>query len=412
MQHKKILRTIETVASKKFSSEKELLTEVLNLIVKDDQFSVTGGRLWKLDTQLKAYRLVYQLGNVQHIEDDFILKVDDYPVFNIITRERTVLANETNQQLIEKGIFRYSASGIGYKTKIDGKYLYQYLLAVNSEEIDDDLRYTLNIVATVVTSKIKERSISDSRKNLIMDLDKAKHLIRSILPEHEYHFHNYVLFGITIPAQILGGDFYDYLKIGDDESRIAIAVGDAASKGVSAAAEAMYISGALRMASTFQMKISPMMYRMNELINKIFSDDRFASLFYCELSNDKKGICLYANAGHNPPILFSNKDKSISYLQPTGPLLGPAPHSKYDTDSMIFEKGDILIIYSDGVTEAANDDFDFYEEERLEKVIRKVTDLSPKEIALTILDDVEKFSTSNSKYQDDKTIVVIKRKDN
>ena len=93
------------------------------------------------------------------------------------------------------------------------------------------------------------------------DIDKAKELQRSILPDHELKFHDYELFGVTIPAETLGGDFFDYLKIGDDESRLGITVGDAASKGLAAAAEAMYISGAVRMASTFQIKISPLFYR-------------------------------------------------------------------------------------------------------------------------------------------------------
>ena len=98
------------------------------------------------------------------------------------------------------------------------------------------------------------------------------------MPEHEYQFHNYELFGITQPAEIVGGDFFDYLEIGDDNDRLGIVVGDAASKGVSAAAEAMYISGALRMAASFEIKIAPLMKRMNQLVNQIFADDKFASL--------------------------------------------------------------------------------------------------------------------------------------
>jgi sigma-B regulation protein RsbU (phosphoserine phosphatase) len=153
-----------------------------------------------------------------------------------------------------------------------------------------------------------------------------------------------------------------------------------------------------------------MMKRMNELVNKIFSDDKFSTLFYCEISNDKKGLLLFANAGHNPPMFIKKKTKKITYLNPTGPLLGPAPNSKYETDSINFSSGDILVIFSDGITEAANDKFQFYEEKRLEKIIKKNIDAKPKELALKIIDDVNKFSTTDSKYQDDKTVVVIKRK--
>ncbi|HPN38071.1 MAG TPA: PP2C family protein-serine/threonine phosphatase [Melioribacteraceae bacterium] len=411
MKQKRLYRTIETVASKKFNSNNELLIEVVEQLLKNAEINITGGRVWKLDIERQGYSLIYQTGNVQKIELDFLLPILEYPVLDLISIERTILANETNKILQKKGIFKYSASGVGQRQKINGKSYYEYLIAVNSDNIDDELRYTLNIVATVLTQKINERRLYDSRKNLIEDIDKAKELQRSILPDHELTFHGYELFGVTIPAQTLGGDFFDYLRIGDDESRLGIAVGDAASKGLSAAAEAMYISGALRMACTFQIKISPLFNRMNELINKIFSDDRFTSLFYAEISNDKKGLCLYANGGHNPPMLIRAKNKEIIYLDPTGPLLGPAPHSKYDTDSINFNKGDLLVIYTDGIVESANEKFELYEEKRLENVLKKNINLSPRELCYSILDDVNTFSTSNSQYQDDKTIVVIKRKD-
>lgn len=410
MEQKKLYRTLETIASRRFKNEEEMLIEILNQIVARQQIKVTGGRIWKLSKSHKAYTLVYQTGDVQKIPKDFKLSLEENPIFKEITKERTVLADETNKFLISKGIFRYSAAGVGLKIKVNGDRYYEYLLVVNSDEINDDLGYTLNIVATVLTSKLNAWRLSASRKNLIEDIDRAKQLQKSILPEHEYSFHNYDLFGITVPAQIIGGDFFDYLEIGNQGDRLGIAVGDAASKGLAAAAEAMYISGALRMASTFELKISPMFYRMNELVNKIFEDDKFASIFYCEISSDKKGLCLYANGGHNPPIFYSRNKNEITYLQPTGPLIGPAPHSNYDTDSFNFGQGDLLVIFTDGITEAANGEFEFYEEKRLEDIIIKNADKTPKEIALAIIEDVNKFATSDSKYQDDKTIVVIKRK--
>ncbi len=411
MDQKKLYRTIETVASKLFNTDKELLGDVVKEIVQNESIRLTGGRIWKLDPKKKSYRLIFQTGKVQKIQEDFMLLIKDYPFFEKVVEERTILADETNKTLRSKGILKYSASGVGRKIKIGEKKYYEFLLAVNSEMIGDDLRDTLNIVATVLTSKLNERYLLVSRKNLIDDIDKAKEIQRSILPEHQYRFHFYDIFGVTIPAQIVGGDFYDYLKIGDGEDRLGVVVGDAASKGLGAAAEAMYISGALRMASNFQIKISPMMSKMNELVNKIFSDDKFSSVFYGELSNDKKGLFLFANAGQNPPMFYRRKFNDISLLNPTGPLLGPSPSAKFETDHINFRNGDILVIYSDGVVEAANDKYDFYGEERLEQTILKNVNRTPKEIAALILEDVIKFSTSESQYQDDKTIVVIKRND-
>jgi len=411
MEQRRLYKTIAEIASEQFDSEEALLAEVVRQLVDSAKININGGRIYKLSVIKKSYQLVYQIGKVKRIKKNFELPLKDYPLFKLVTRDRTILATETNKHLVQKGIIKFSASGIGNKLDIGKEKYFEYLLSVSSKEmIDRELRYVLNIVATVLTSKIRERRLALSRNNLIEDLDKAKELQQSILPEHEYKFNNYDIFGITFPAEIVGGDFYDYIKVGDEEERLGVALGDAASKGLSASAEAMYISGALRMAGNFQMKISPMMKRMNELVNKIFSDDKFSTLFYCEISNDKKGLLLFANAGHNPPMFIEKKTKKITYLNPTGPLLGPAPNSKYETDSINFSSGDILVIFSDGITEAANDKFQFYEEKRLEKIIKKNIDAKPKELALKIIDDVNKFSTTDSKYQDDKTVVVIKRK--
>ncbi len=409
MEQKRFLKTIEQIASKHFETEEELLHEVLMQLVQRKKFDINGGRIWKLNSKKKTYGLVNQMGKVQRIRKDFLLTLKENPILALVSKYRTILANETNETLIKKGIFKYSATGIGSKIKVGKTSYYEYLLSLNSDDLEDDLRYILNIVGTVLTSKINERREASSKNNLIADIDKAKQLQRSILPEHEYKFHGYDIFGITVPAQTVGGDFYDYIEVGDDEERLGIVLGDAASKGLGAAAEAMYISGAIRMAGNFQIKISLMMYRMNNLVNKIFSDDKFSTLFYGELSDDKKGLFLYANAGHNPPMFYNKKERKIIYLHPTGPLLGPSQNSKYVTDSINFSKGDVLVIYSDGITEAANNKFDLYEEERLEKVIKKNINVTSKELALKIIEDVQKFSTSDSKYQDDKTVVVIKR---
>jgi sigma-B regulation protein RsbU (phosphoserine phosphatase) len=177
---------------------------------------------------------------------------------------------------------------------------------------------------------------------------------------------------------------------------------------VSAAAEAMYISGAIRMASNFEIKIYTLIKRMNRLVNKIFADDKFASLFYGELSNDKSGLFLYANAGHNPPIFVKHDSDEITLLNPTGPVLGPTPNGKYSVENINFATGDVLLIYSDGVTESTNTEFNGYGEVRLKDMLQKNKSLSPKEITYAILNDLIEFS-KHGKYSDDKTLVVIKR---
>ena len=410
MRQKKLYKTLDNVASEQFATVKDMIVEVLHQIIEDESINVTGGRVWQLDSSNQCYQLLYQTGEVITIEDNFILSLDKYPVFERISSERTILAEETNEVLIKKGIRLYSASGVGKKIKIGSNKFYEYLFALNSDENDEELLYTLNIVSTLLTSKIRERSLHESRKDLIEGIDNAREIQRSILPEHELNYGNYQVFGVTVPSEELGGDFFDYLPIGYDEERIGIVVGDAASHGFGAAAEAMYISGAVRMASNFDIKMASMMSKLNNLINKIFSDDKFTTMFYGELSRDKKGLFLYCNAGHNQPLFYSAAEKQITYLEVTGPLLGPAPNSKYTTDSINFSKDDFLVIISDGIVEAANNDFEFYGEDKLENIIKENCTMAPRELTNKILQDVIDFSGKTSKNNDDKTVVIIKRK--
>lgn len=408
MNQKKLHKLVETIASKDFSSEKELLISVINQIIENEDIKVTGGRIWQLDIDKKSYKILYQKGNFEKISPGFELKVEDYPMFALIARERTILSDETNKVLLEKGIFKYSASGVGSKIKINDHRYFEYLLAMNSEKIDNELRLNLNIIATALTSQIKQRRYSASAFHLKANIDKARELQKSILPEHEHHFGDYEIYGVTDPAEIVSGDFFDYIEAGGEGERLGIVIGDAASKGVGAAAEAMYISGALRMASSFEIKITPLMRRMNKLVNKIFEDDKFASLFYGELLIHKSGLFLYANAGHNPPIFYKAETGETELLDTTGPLLGPAPNAPYYIESINFQKNDILLLFSDGITETADTEFEPYGDERLINKIKEVSSLSPKEIVITILEDVVKYS-KNGSYTDDKTLVAIKK---
>lgn len=408
MYYRKLHKTVEKISSKFYANEEEMLISVLNELITDDSTAISGGRIWKLIPEKKGYGLTYQNGKIEPINDDFIVHLKDYPLFDLFLKERTIFGHETNHVLRKKGIFKYAASAVGNRTKIDNMSYYEYILAVNSSDLTTEFKYSLNIIATVLTSKIKQWRTASSQKYLKADLDRARELQKSILPQHEFNYFDYEIYGATIPAEIIGGDFFDYLDIGEDKDRLGIALGDAASKGISAAAEAMYISGAIRMATTFEIKISTLMKRMNRLVNKIFSDDRFSTLFYGELTRDKNGLFIYSNAGHNPPMFLRKDSDEIQFLNPTGPVLGPAPKAIYSTETINFHQGDILLIYSDGMTEAADNNYDFYGEEKIVDLLLKHRNQSPREIALRLIEEVMIFE-KDGQYSDDKTVVVIKK---
>jgi sigma-B regulation protein RsbU (phosphoserine phosphatase) len=344
---------------------------------------------------------------MEKIKQPFFVRVNDYRMFKLLPKHRTIVANETNAYLRSKGILKYSATGIGDLVKVNGTELYPYVLSFNTDLSHEQVAPTLNIISLAVTSMLQSRSIEKKRAQLEKDLDRARLIQQSILPEHELRFHNYEIFGISVADRIVGGDFFDYI-LSDDEDRVGIAIGDAASKGISAAVQALYVSGALRMGAGFETKISTLIRKINALVHRTFTDDRFLTLFYAELIDDKQGLCVYVNAGHSSPILYRAKNDAIELLEATGNIIGPFEDQIYRGEGIMIDKGDILLLYTDGVSEAMDESGNQYTEKKLIENLSTMKKKSPQEIARLLLEDVQKFN-AKSKYSDDKTIVVIKR---
>lgn len=329
-------------------------------------------------------------------------------MFLEIAKLRTILASETDRYLRRRGIVKYSATGVGEIVRWRGRDLYRYILAFNSDFLNSDLSHTLNIISNALTSVLTSKKSERKTRELERDIDKAAEMQRRILPEHEMRFQNYEIYGLSVPDRIVGGDFFDYLRTPDDPKRIGIAIGDAASKGFSAAAQALYASGALRMGVEFQTKIGSLMARINKLMHQVFPDDHFVTLFYGELTSDKNGLLIYANAGHNSPLLLHCATGEIEQLATTGQMLGPFPNEVYHTESAFLQKDDVLLLYTDGVVEAADEKAEFFGVKRLTELLSTHRAASSKEIVQIVMEEVQKHGT-NPDYSDDITIVVIKR---
>lgn len=396
MNQRKLYHTIESIASQKFDTDEALLKHVLEEVLRKEQVNVKGGRIWKLRPNKRSYTLVYQTGDVDHIPEGFTIRISEYPIFLEVGRRKSALADETNRYLRKKGITTYSATGVGEKLRFQNQPLYSYIIALNTDSVDERFLYTLNIVSNAVTSVMKSRNIEKKAQELERDLDKAREIQQSILPAHEYHFAQYELFGASLADRIVGGDFFDYLEIGDDGERLGVAIGDAVSKGLSAAVEALYVSGALRMGVDYQTKLGLLVRKVSNLVNKTFPDDRFVTLFFVELLNTKNGLCIYVNAGHNNPMLFKSEVNSVELLEVTGPALGLSPDQKYSVENINMKLGDILLCYTDGITEAPNANFELYSEARLARKLAEAKDLSAKEITQSILEEVQLFSAEGT----------------
>lgn len=408
MNQRKLYRTIESITPDNYSSEEELFSKIINEIIQNEQIDITGARIWKLDPVNHAYKLIQQFGDIERLEPGFQLKVSEYPLFHDIADHRSVMGVETHDQLRAIGIKHYAATGVGEKLNLNGYMLYPYILAFNSDKLNEELLDTLNIISAAVTSYLKSRRMQQESEAMQLELRRAREIQTSILPQHEYTFGNYEIYGTTIPEAHVCGDFFDYIEIGQESKQLGVVVGDAAGKGMSAAVQALYISGALRMGASHQIKTSAFISTLNKMITRTFPDERFATLFYAELFDNKSGSCLYVNAGHNSPMYYNAERDEIVYLETTGGVLGLTPEQQYVAENINIKKGDLLVCYSDGIVEATTMAGDFYGEERLAKLILTHKDRPPKQIVQLIIDDVMSFSV-NGKYNDDKTLVVIKR---
>ncbi|MDI6766451.1 MAG: PP2C family protein-serine/threonine phosphatase [Bacteroidota bacterium] len=408
MQLRKLYRTIENIAAGSSASEEELLQQVIHEIVQNAEINIKGGRIWKFDPKSASYELMFQVGDIDQIKSHYKIRLKDYPLFLELPKLRTVLGSEQDWYLRERGILKYSATGIGEKIRWRDHTLFRYVVAFNADHLDESLTSTLNIISAAVSSVLRSKKIEYKAKALERDLDKARDIQQSILPQHEMHFHSFEIYGVSIPDRIVGGDFFDYLQVEGDLERIAVVIGDAASKGFSAAAQALYTSGALRMGFEYQTKISSLLSRVNKLLNKTFSEEHFVSLFYAEFTDDKNGLVIYANCGHNHPILLREQKQMPEFIETTGQMLGPFPDEVFRTENFLMNVGDILLMYTDGVSEATNENGEFYGEQRIIDLLLQLRRKNSKEITTTILEDVQKFNSLGTQ-SDDKTIVTIRR---
>jgi len=408
MNQHRLYRTIDALSEQQFRTDDQLLSHVLHHIIVNEEIPIRGGRIWKLDQTSGTYRLIHQEGEIEQIARNFRINILDYPLFLQLHRKGTIVGTETNRYLRQRGISLYSATGIGERLKWKEHTLFRFVLAINADYIKQDMTFALNIIGSALTAALKNRKIEKKAADLERDIDKAREIQKSILPAHELRFHNYDLYGISLPDRVVGGDFFDYLQATDDKDRLAVVIGDAASKGLSAAAQALYVSGALRMGVEYQTKMSTLITRINRLVNRTFSAEHFVSMVYLEVSTTEKGLVFYVNAGHNNPLLLRAATNEVETLAATGQIIGPFPAERYRPEFALMQKGDILLLYTDGVSDASNENREMYGEKRLIEKLRELKQRNPKEICQLIIEEVQRHNRL-VEFSDDKTVVVIKR---
>ncbi|MFQ6043744.1 MAG: PP2C family protein-serine/threonine phosphatase, partial [Candidatus Poribacteria bacterium] len=208
--------------------------------------------------------------------------------------------------------------------------------------------------------------------------------------------------GRSSPAEVVGGDFFDFSVFGDDI--FSAAVGDASGHGLPAALLVRDVVTGLRMGVEKEMQMAEAMQKLNRVIHRSTLSAGFISLFYGEIESN--GNIFYVNAGHPPPLLVHGSQ--VTQLKATGTILGAVPEISLQRAFARFEPGAVLVMYSDGLLERLNNDDEEFGLPRLIKLIVQHQQKSAQKIVEVIHQTVFDFG-SQAKWQDDSTAVVVKK---
>ena len=204
----------------------------------------------------------------------------------------------------------------------------------------------------------------------------------------------------AIAADQVGGDFHDVFETGS--GKVAIVLGDVSGKGISAALLASVIQGAIRSATAEDHETA--VEQTNRMLCERTSCERFATLFWGVFDPETR-LLRYVNAGHTAPMLIRNGLSQC--LSEGGPVLGILPTARYSAGVVFVEGADTLILYSDGINEAANNDQEEFGDARIERISIDAADCAPAEICARILNQVTKFSSTHLPA-DDRTLLIAR----
>lgn len=261
----------------------------------------------------------------------------------------------------------------------------------NREEVE----FMLNAVRTMLEYRLMSEAVQN-------ELYRASQIQQSLLPAIAPEIDGFDIYGHSQPAELVGGDFYDYLTFDDDI--VGISIGDASGHGLPAALLVRDVVTGLRMGIEKEMKMVYTLKKLNRVIHRSTYSSGFASLVYGELESN--GNFVYVNAGHPTPFLV--QENKITNLAASGLIIGAIPEINLSRSYIRIEPGAILVFYSDGIFERENPKGEQYGLRRLKKLLQSLMNKSAEEIVNTTFDEVFRFG-DNNKWQDDATIVVVKR---
>jgi sigma-B regulation protein RsbU (phosphoserine phosphatase) len=272
----------------------------------------------------------------------------------------------------------------------------------------DEHVQTLSILAGSLAVAIENarlyQQVSRDEARKAEELQAARRMQGALLPQVPVEDLGLEIAARYVPARELGGDMYDFLRYGPQQ--LAIAIGDVSGKGSAAALFAATAVGMLRSLAPQKLSPADMLRHLNDLLSERRVEGRFSTLCFMTWQKGRQKLRI-ANAGHWQPLLW--KDGRCEKIPVEGLPLSVEDHASYDERAYSLSAGDVLVCYSDGITERTNPTGDFYGTERLRLLVAANHSLSAVELASRIFDEVDRFA-AGTPPADDGTLVVLKVK--
>ena len=265
-------------------------------------------------------------------------------------------------------------------------------------------------IETLMEHLRKSDSDSGVHRAFRKDLEGAKDVQQAFFPPQSLSIPCLSSETFYQPARGIGGDYYDFLSL--PGGRWGIAIGDVSGKGIGAALLMANLQASLRAQALYaQLDLTVLIGNVNRLVHESSPTDFFASLFYAEYEPASR-LLQYVNAGHNPPIVVRPRTQccELFHLRAEALPIGMYPEAKFAATQFQLVKEDILVAYTDGITEAANTSGQLWGVEKLESLLRSCSRMAPGEIAKRILAEVSDFANGEPQ-RDDVTLVVMKVQD-
>jgi sigma-B regulation protein RsbU (phosphoserine phosphatase) len=392
---RRIERALETISLG--STPLETIHRAADFIADNfaEDLGIKGGRIYAQDDG--SYELVDTFGDASR--EPIGLRVwKTYPPFERLLEVGSVVMRRDDSRLDQR-----LEADLGTRECFAAVAVAdaRYVLSFDVESVGDDhenLVATLNIIRLAINPKLREDRV-------IAIMEEARQIQNSILPRQIPQPGDFEIAARTVAAEIVGGDFYDVITLDDDVFDVAVA--DATGHGLPAALQVRDVFTGLRMGLAREYKLTRTVARLNSIIHRSRLATKFVTLFLAEMNLD--GRIIYCNAGH-PAAVVMRADGSVAFLQAGGMILGPNPNARYTFGIDELKPGDLLVLYTDGITEATSEpDGEEYGRDRLIHALRTARHLDPLAIVDRVYLDVEEFSAV-SPPADDQTLVVVKRR--